>query len=661
MASGGPVWPHVDVDGHLERAAQEWLCTNGAGAYASSTVSLMHTRRYHGLLVAALQPPRHRHVMLAQMDMVLHVPGDTPKALSVHQFPGFDPFSTPLLLSTYDQDPLPRWVYRISSGELTVQLAMVRGQNATVLSYEWQGTAGAMLELRPLLALRGFHELRQANGAMIQKVEVRQREVRIQPDRSLPELRFSHEGVFVGSPDWWHRFEYLAERDRGLPFQEDLWTPGRFEIELGAVPSYVLVSVGELPSESPAAVMGAARQHLVACDPAGAWGPLARRLAIAADAFRSSAAVEPSVVAGFPWLETTSRDVLMSVPGLYLACGKLEEAKAVVRQLIAGMNGGLVPDRFPEDGSVGSHGQTDAVLWLFELVGIWLKHFGLSDPFVEEMVEALAQAFDAITQGTDTGLFITEEGLFAADAPANALRDEHSWMDARVDGAPVVARAGCPIEMSALWAKGCETLSRLTNDADLSARAARASAAARAGIKARFWCRETGYPFDVIAVNPDEASDATVRCNAVLALAIDPDAFDAGQAAKIIERARHELVTPAGLRTLSPFEHGYAPHYRGGIAERDRAYHQGTVWPWLVGPFVRAALRVEGPEAAEWLERLVASAASNHIALGQVPQLADGSAPHDPGGTVAHATSVAELLRAAVWDIPEARGKSGEG
>src|SRR5262249_30972853 len=257
--------------GDLARAKREWLHTNGAGAYAASTLACMHTRRYHGLLVAALDPPRGRHVFLSHVDATIAAPrAGTPGApppssrfgaqrweLAKHQFPAVDPSRGPFYLDRFDQDPLPRWTYRVPAGELEVTLALVRGQNAAVLRYRWRG-APIMLTLRPLLAARSVHHLQREHGGMLQRVELRSLldgmsspipgmmqvgEMRVQPRRELPRICFRYEGTFVGSPDWWRRFEYLHEREQGPEFQEDLWTPGVFELLPGEAPSYLVVAV----------------------------------------------------------------------------------------------------------------------------------------------------------------------------------------------------------------------------------------------------------------------------------------------------------------------------------------------------------------------------------------------------------------------------------
>ncbi len=559
-ASPAP-WPSVAVQRDLRRARSEWLHTNGAGAYASSTVAGLHTRRYHGLLVAALDPPCGRHVFLSHVDATVTmasgavVPSSrTPSRprgasweLAKHQFPGVDPELSPFHLERFDQDPLPRWTYRVAGGELEVTLALVRGENAVVLRYAFTGPEPVTLALRPLLATRDYHHLLRENGGMLQRIELRPGgdglgregephsgrggpaplgEMRVQPRRELPRICFRYEGTFVGSPDWWRRFEYLAEQDRGLDYQEDLWTPGLFEITVDGVPRYLVAAVDKLPLGEPAALLEAARAAILAEDPgehaayvahaahaappraAGSTLPaLVRRLSVAAEVFRADLARRPGVITGYPWLEVGARDTLVALPGLYLVTGKIDGALRILREMIDGMADGLVPDHVPDAGHDGAPPDrarapeartADTTLWLFEAARHVADALGDQHRFVtDELLLALRDAFEAALRGTRGGVHVTADGLFAAGKPGDAL----TWMDARVDGKAVTSRAGCPVELTALWARGCDTLARLARaagDLPLHERAVAERGRARRGFRARFWCDETAYPYDVL-------------------------------------------------------------------------------------------------------------------------------------------------------------------
>lgn len=679
-------WPSAIVGGDLQKARREWLHTNGAGAYASSTLAGMHTRRYHGLLVAALDPPRGRHVLLSHVDTTVVGPRSAAAAagrarpggrapaweLAKHQFPGVDPKTTPFHLQRFDQDPLPRWTFAVADGELSVTLALLRGENALVLRYAFRGKTPLDLRLRPLIAARPFHTLQREHGGMLQRVELRptegaqspgsQRpppgEMRVQPKRDLPRICFRYEGTFVGSPDWWRRFEYLAERDRGLDYEEDLWTPGVFEMPLReGEPVWLVAAVDKLPEGAPDALLEATRSALLAEDPGPTAPLLERRLTIASEPYRADLARRPGVIAGYPWFEVWGRDALASLPGLYLVHGKHEGAVRVLRDLIGAMADGLVPHRLPEpeNGAADSppdYGSADATLWLFEAARHVADALGDHHAFVmDELFPALRGAFEAVVRGTQNGVHLTPDGLFAAGGEGDAL----TWMAARVGGAPVTPRAGCAVELSALWARGCDTLARFAGAAGDAALADRADAArdrARAALRDRFWCDETSYPYDVIAEadGGESTRDPSIRPNAVIALAVDPDAFSPERARLLLDRARRELLTPAGLRTLAPSDPRYVGRYQGDVKKRDAAYHQGAVRPFLLGFYARAALRA-GVEDRASIARLVASAAASELALGHVPELCDGDAPHRPGGAYAQAWSVAELLRVLVWDL----------
>lgn len=650
------VWPHVRVEGKLARARSEWIIGNGAGAYASSTVALMHARRYHGLLVAALEPPIKRTVVVSHFDTRVH-DGRDEYELASHQFPGVPPKSGYKLLEHFRQDPLPRWTYKIGSGRLEQTLALVRGQNALVMRYRWSGGGPISISARPLLALRSHHGLTRAHGAMIQRVQMRSREVSVQPIRNLPSVIFRHDGIFVGTPDWWHRFEYLVEQDRGLDFQEDLWSPGVFRITVEPDASHFLVSgLGALPAREGEALMQEAEQALRRADPGESRCWPVRILSIAADIFRAENSPVPGVIAGYPWFEIWGRHTLTSLPGLYFTTGRVEDAKPVVEALLDRMRDGLIPNRLPDDGRPAEYHAADATLMLFGIGRRMAELLPPDDPFVSSrLFPALRSVFDTLLAGTVDGIHVTDGGLIAAGSHGTSL----TWMDARVDSIPVTSRAGLPVELQALWSKGCDDLAWLAErqgDDELAARARSSRDLARRSFSRRFWCEETSYPYDVVSEKeaPEQAwADAAIRPNALVALATDPDLFTRDQAVTIVERVERDLVTSAGIRTLAPSEPAYRGTYTGTIKERDRAYHQGTAWPFLYGAWSRAVKHTHPDDESRRhrIRALIEGVISNQTALGQVPEVADGDPPHRPDGCVAYAPSVAELLRVFVEDL----------
>ena len=655
MVEDDTFWPSARVDGVLDRAKAEWLHTNGAGAYASSTLAQLHTRRYHGLLVAALAPPLRRHVILSHVDASVHT-GLRRYDLDTHQFPNVEPTGGYQHLTRFDQDPLPRWTWNLSTGIFEQTIGLVRGQNAVVLRHVWKGPQPVELRLRPLLAMRPFHALVHEHGSMVQSVELRQGEVRVRPVPSLPRVVFGHDATFVGSPDWWRRFEYLVEQERGLDFSEDLWTPGTFTVRLlSNTASFIVVALDHLPAGDPSLLLAESVRALSDRDPGPSHSRTRRALSVARSAFVIEDVREPVIIAGYPWFEAWGRDALAALPGLLLVHRETRAAAAVLHTLISHMEDGLVPNRIPDDGKSFDYHAADATLWLFEAARLYVEQTGMHDLFLRDhLFSALATAFRIIEKGTRHNIHLTAEGLFAAEDAGFAL----TWMDAQAGGKPVTPRAGLPVELQALWTRACDTMAMLSDalgQPKLAIHAKDAHARALFSFRRRFWCEATGYPYDVVPESPHETirGDASIRPNAVVALAVEPRLFDSQQAASILSVAERELLTPYGLRTLSPRHTAYRGRYRGGVEERNAAYHAGTVWPFLLGFYVRAAVRHKGRDAAVRadLQKLVESAAENVLALGQVPQLADGDPPHHPGGAVAQAFSVAELSRALYWDL----------
>jgi predicted glycogen debranching enzyme len=653
----GP-WPSVSVGGELERCEREWLHTNGAGAYAMSTIAVMHTRRQHGLLVAALDPPLGRHVILSHAESSATV-GDRTYRLSTHQFPEVAPTPGYRVLQEYHQDPLPRWVLKLGKTTLERTLCLVRGKNAVVLAYTNKGKSPIRLTVMPLLPLRPVHRLASEHGAMVQTVVLRPGAVEIQPLPTLPPITFGHRGMFMGSPDWWRRFEYAEDLGRYSDYQEDMWTPGTFEllIEPGATSSLVC-AVGSLPEGDPAEHVARARAHLLAQDPGPDFEPAVRALSVAADAYCADECARPSILAGYPWLEAFTRDALVALPGLHLARGHVREAERVLESVIGLMRAGLVLDRLPWDGQRGRR-SPDATLWLFSAARELLDRTGPDTPFVKNVLyPALRRAFvrlSGLRSRPRRLVWLTDEGLIATSASDRPL----TWMDAQFGSWIVTPRRGLAIEHQALFSRACETLLRLAEargDRVLISAAGVARRRAIAAFRNRFWCNETSYPFDCLSEHADTAdawADPSVRPNAVLALALDPDLFEPSQASAIVERARRELLTPRGLRSLSPRDRAYRGHYEGTTEEREASYHQGTAWTFLLRAYVKCALALapDDVELAAELRRRVAEACEGGPVLGHVVQIADGEEPHKIRGCPAQAWSVAETLRALVVDL----------
>lgn len=648
-------WPAVETYGELD--ATEWIHTNGAGAYAMSTVPMMHTRRYHGLLVAPLVPPLGRHVMLSHVELTLHA-NHRQYRLSTHQFPGLAPTPGYRQLRRFAMDPIPHWTYRIGDTEFERDLCLARRRNICVMRFTWHGEDPATLYLRPLMPMRSIHDLMHEHGAMVQRVALRQREVEIQPNVDLPSVCFRHSGVFVGSPDWWRRFEYLEDRTRAAEFQEDMWTPGTFELVLlPGKPQFLVTAVDSLPTESAKDIVDNTIQELTRLE-IGDSRPLSvRRLLRAAESFRVSSPRCAGIIAGYPWYGIHFVPSLASLGGLCLLTGEIEFAKRALTCMLAEQRGGLLPDLITEVEHERGPGSPSATLFLFESIRELMERVGLDDEFVRQQgYPALVRAFVRLRSRQIKRLsWVTEEGLITNGAPDRPL----TWMNGIVGKWVVTPRRGFAIEMQALWSKGCETLALLAKHyghlrlADL---AQSACLAARVAFKRRFWCKDTDYPFDCMSAERDIEgawADASVRPNALMALAIDASLFEPWQAEAILAKVRQDLLTTRGIRTLAPHEPGYQGYHEGGLEEREGSAHQGTAWPHLLGYYVRASVRL-APDDAELrreLRQLLEGLLDEPLALCQVAEMADGEPPNQFRACPASAWAVSETLKGLVVDL----------
>jgi len=647
-------WPAIDTYGELDTT--EWLHTNGAGGYAMSTVPMMHTRRYHGILVAPLEPPLRRFVAISHAELTLQANGRQYR-LSTHQFPNLAPTPGYRLIRKFAMDPIPRWVYRIGDEEFEPRLCLARGRNIAVMTYTWHGREPATLTVKPLLPLRRIHDLMHEHGAMVQRVVLRQREVEIQPVFDLPPIAFRHSGVFVGSPDWWRRFEYLEDRNRAAEFQEDIWTPGTFELTLRpGHTQYLLTSVGELPQESAKDIVDETVDYLSVQLTRTSRNRAVQILWAAADAFLVKGQGKTAIIAGYPWYGIHMREPMMSVEGLCLVRGRTDYAREMVEYASSTMHAGLLPDVVSEAEARLGKPSPDATLWFFQAVRALVERVGVQDEGIRyKLYPKLKRAFARLRSRKGRKLaWVTSEGLLANGAEDRGL----TWMDAQAPGWIVTPRRGRAIEHQALWTKACETLAQLASaygEPTWRTLAQDACDLARASFQKRFWCSHIEYPFDCVSEERNIQgawTDPSVRPNALIALAVDPGLFEPWQAAAIVARVRHDLLTPRGIRTLAPQESDYQGYHEGGFEQREGSRHQGSVWPHLLGFFVRAATRLapEDDQLRDELRQMVESTLEEPLALRFVSQLADGDPPHRAHGCPAYSTAIAELLKALVVD-----------
>lgn len=632
------------VCGDLDRAAQrEWLVTDGLGGYAMGTVAGLRTRRYHGLLVVASAPPGGRRLGLAALDPVL-VLGDRRVRLATHEWVGgsVDPTGHRHLESFHLEEGVPRWRYVIGDVVLEVEVAMAHGRPAVEVSCTLVRAASPVrLELSALCTWRDVHGERHAGAPLSTEALA---------DGTVVEGAYRVRGPgFVPAGEWYLGAHWREEEARGLPCDEDLWHAGTFSAELSpGERTAVQAFAGALDEPPPEGLAAAARRRAGAlCSRAGSTDEVDRLLVVAADGFVTSS--PPGVVAGYPWFSAWARDTLTSYEGLFLETGRLEEGRRLLAGTVAALRGGLLVNTgdtaTPETNSI------DAPLWLLHAVGRHVERSG-DDDLAAEVVPDLLALVGSLTGGAGHGIGIDPaDGLLAGGAPGLAL----TWMDARVGGVPVTARAGKPVEVNALLIDGLSSLRSMCDRVGRDPGVLGAlEARARTSFLRRFARPDGRGLYDV--VDGPGGDDATLRPNQLLAASLrhGPLSPPAGAAtagasgasgssdAGVLD-ACWPLVTSLGLRSLDPSDPRYLGLHRGDQARRDLAYHQGTVWPWLTGALVEAGLR-HGRPLPGALDALV-----THLGewgLGSVSETADGDAPHAASGCPFQAWSVAELLRA---------------
>ncbi len=640
-----PRWNDQDRAGSFE-----WLESNGLGGWASGTVSGAATRRYHGLLVASAKPPVERRLLVSKLAESVVVDGERFE-LDANRFEdgtihprGFE------RLERFELALFPSFLFSGTRFRLRRTVVGVHGQNTTVVLYELEaGSAPVELELRPFLAGRDIHSLgRESAERTWRATPISSGVVRFDAAAgelpvtiAVPEARFDVDG------DWWRRFAFDEERRRGFDFLEDLFTPGRFRLALEPGSRVAVVVTAEAtPGVGEALVARERERREALVARAGFADPLGSRLALAADQFLVRRGDGWSLIAGYPWFADWGRDAMIALPGLCLATGRFDEAKAILRSFAKVVDQGMLPNRFPDSGEAPEYNTVDATLWFFIAVWRYLEATGDETFVKDELLPKLDEILSWHGRGTRYGIRVDADGLLVAGEPGVQL----TWMDARVGERVITPRHGKPVEIEALWINALRAASALHARFDRPARARvleRLADTAAERFEELFWNERDQALYDVVDSDARNAPDRSIRPNQLYALALPWPLIGPEKARAILATVERELLTPVGLRTLARTDPAYCPRYEGGPAERDGAYHQGTVWPFLLGIYVCAVLRYRNgagqAQATEILDRLADRLAE--AGLGSVSEIFDAEPPHAPRGAVAQAWSVAELLR----------------
>jgi len=632
-----------------ERLASEWLEADGLGGFASGTVSGIRTRRYHALLLAATTPPTGRVVLVNGLEAWLQTQSGR-FAISAQRYTPDVVYPDGLRrIAEFRTEPLPTWRFQAEDGtELSQEIVARQGHAEVVLRWRLLSPSpGARLIVRPLLSGRDYHSLHHENDAFGFEPERAGPRVIWRPYPGVPPITAVTNGAYRHEPAWYRNFLYEAERERGLDFVEDLASPGSFAFELDGHPAVLVLRAGDTEPSSLVDPEGYARQSFEreAARRAVFTSPLQR----AADAYVVQRGSGRTIVAGYPWFTDWCRDAFIALRGFMT----LPDGPALARDILLAwadaVSEGMLPNRFPDSGEQPEFNAVDASLWYVVAVHDLLSEARERSPVaskaeMKRLTDAVEQILHGYRHGTRFGIRMDEDGLLAAGVPGVQL----TWMDAKIGDWVVTPRIGKPVEVQPLWINALRIGRDLSKDwADLYRRAL-------ASFQLRFWNGQRDCLFDVVDVDHVPGSnDASIRPNQILAVGGLPfQILVEPYAIRVVETVERHLLTPLGLRSLAPGEAGYRARFGGGVWERDSGYHQGTVWPWLIGPFVEAWLRVRGstPEARREADARFLAPLREHLevaGLGHVSEVADAEPPHRPGGCPFQAWSLGELLRAS--------------
>ena len=629
---------------------------DGLGGFASGTVSGIRTRRYHALLLAATTPPTGRMVLVNGIEAWLETPGGR-FALSAQRYaPDVVHPDGERRIVEFQSEPWPTWVLRAEDGtEVTQEVVACHERGHVILRWRRRASSGPVqLMVRPLLSGRDYHALHHENPGFDFSAEVTSARVLWRPYPGVPAISAIYDGSYRHEPAWYRNFQYDAERERGLDFIEDLASPGVFTWTLNGSDATLMLSAGEASPDLDAAWLldaEARRRRRFQT-------PLER----AADAYVVRRGAGKTIVAGYPWFTDWGRDTFITLRGLMGMPGGLELARDILLAWAPAVSEGMVPNRFPDSGERPEYNAVDASLWYVIAAHELLRAahgggFVLAAADQQLLHDATAQIVAGYRAGTRFGIRMDVDGLLASGVPGVQL----TWMDAKVGDWVVTPRIGKPVEVQALWLNALRIADAIWPEYCTLYRHALAS------FQLRFWNEPRGCLYDVVdADHVAGRNDPALRPNQILAVGGLPyQVLVEPYASRVVETVERRLLTPLGLRSLAPDEPGYRPHYGGGVWERDSAYHQGTVWPWLIGPFVEAWLRVRGngPEAKRAADQRFLSPLREHLGvagLGHISEIADAEPPYRPGGCPFQAWSLGELLRASRLVADEPAAESAE-
>lgn len=626
----------------------EWLETNGLGGWSSSSIIGAHTRRYHGLFVAATNPPAERTVLLSKLDETIVVGGNrTELGCNLYNGDVISP-NGHHCLESFTKELFPQWVYKADGIQLKKTIAMIHGENTVVVIYDvLKAPSSFTLELLPLMAGRFYHSLQHAGEQMHWDANFNNGIFHNQPDGNLNVYINVPGSTYQHSPRWFNNFKYKVEEYRGLDCTEDLFNHGLLSAEVKEGDAIGIIISTENPEGRDAQELfqreEKRKKDLLKGQPVD---ETVQQLVLAADQFivKRGEALK-TIIAGYHWFTDWGRDTMISLPGLTLSTGRFEDAKKIIAAFAKSVSLGMLPNRFKDNNEPPEYNNVDGTLWYFIAIKKYLEATGDKNFVLKEILPVLKDIIDWHYKGTRFNIHATEDGLLYSGEVGQQL----TWMDARIGDWVVTPRMGKPVEIQALWYNALCIYSELLklNKENKTAKEFFVKAEqTKQSFNQLFWFENGKYLYDVI----DESgkADSSLRPNQLFAISLPFALIDDGKKVKAILKAVEEnLYTPVGLRTLPANDERYIKTYGGDQWHRDSSYHQGTVWSWLLGAYVDAIMKVKSTKASEQAKKVI-TAFTYHLnegCIGSVSEIFDADAPHHPRGCIAQAWGVAEVLR----------------
>jgi predicted glycogen debranching enzyme len=621
---------------------KEILSTNRAGGYLSTTIILCNTRKYHGLMVLPIKEfDDENHVLLSSVDETIIQQGKLFN-LGIHKFPGIGIYEPRghKYITDFDYDPTPTIIYRVGGVILKKELLFVHNEEHFMIRYTLlDAHSPTRIRIKPFLAFRNIHKLSKANLFANTKYKKITNGVKYKLYSGFPYLnmQLNKSNEFVASPDWYYNIEYLQELNRGYDFQEDLLVPGFFEVSIKKGESVIFsASTSEI---NPAGLTRKFESELKRRPPKDNFENCLKN---SAQQFLVQREKTTEIVAGYPWFGRWGRDTFISLPGLTICTGDLKSCKQVLDTMTHELKGGLFPNIGKN--SNAAFNSVDAPLWFFWALQMYAKALNSDKTIWDDYGKKMKQILESYRKGLEYNIKMHDNGLIWQGEHGRAL----TWMDAVVDGKPVTPRIGYAVEINALWYNAvCYTL-KLANefgDKNFVKGWKDIPELTKKSFNELFWFEEKQYLYDLVT---NDKADKAVRPNQVFAVSLPFSPLEESQMRSVLKVVEKELLTPKGLRTLSPKNPNYRGRYEGNQAERDNAYHQGTVWPWLLGHFAEANLIVYGEDAIPMVENIINNFKEemNKYGLSSIPEIYDGDPPQHSRGAISQAWSVGEILRA---------------